>query len=236
MKFTFDRIETRTSGGDKPRTIIKGYATVADKPYIFGYRVDNKGNPTQSLKEMFTQNAIESMRRQVMAKKVFADIEHTFAGYVNVKNALHEIAVKNGIKIDKESDEILRTFKKFEFPFAKPNLFDIDDKGLYVETETNPFFRDVDEAHRKYYDAVDGMLKSGILDRISLNFKATKIIPGEVPKIDDVDVFGISYTGGAANDWLPPVEVAMRCIQEVEDDLKCQNNQPKKQTLRRLML
>src|SRR3990167_11431698 len=99
----------------------------------------------------------------------------------------------------------------------------IDDKGLFVEVRGNPFYREMDEDHRKYFDSVWSSIESGFINGMSLNMKPTAMVQAgeDLTQIDDVDIYGISLTGSPANPMTSITEFAMRSINRGEQ--KCQN-------------
>ncbi len=222
-KFVFNKIETRstiTSTGRK-KYIVKGYATSTDKPYIAEKRKDVNTGKVRGLKELFTRNAEESMKRQLSSKKIFVDMEHKIGTKANVNHFLNEMESKSGKDFTKEKERILEHMKGSDFPFAKVTDFRIDDNGLFIETEINPYYADLGDEEKQYFEASLNMILEGYVDRMSLNFNPTeRIVEDGVTKINDVDVYGVSFTGGAANDWLPPLEVATRSIKEFSEGEK----------------
>ena len=221
-KYTFllDRLEIRSPiEGAVQKRIIRGYASVPNKKDIYKYSKDT----LKSFKSLFTDNCIKSMEKQAKSKKVFVDAEHQFASSVNIRSildAIQEVAIDKGLNIKAETDRILDYLKVSEFPLAKVTNINIDDKGLFLETELNPAYREVDLLHRDYFDSVWGSLKSGFLNGISINFVPTsttqKFMEGDwVTVIDDVDLYGFSYTGEPALPDNNIVEVAMRSAMEI---------------------
>src|SRR3990167_2933595 len=165
-KYTFllDRLEIRSPiEGAVQKRIIRGYASVPNKKDIYKYSKDT----LKSFKSLFTDNCIKSMEKQAKSKKVFVDAEHQFASSVNIRSildAIQEVAIDKGLNIKAETDRILDYLKVSEFPLAKVTNINIDDKGLFLETELNPAYREVDLLHRDYFDSVWGSLKSGFLN------------------------------------------------------------------------
>ncbi|MBI4451947.1 hypothetical protein HY637_00830 [Candidatus Woesearchaeota archaeon] len=218
--FHFDRVETRSAvENGTPQYIVRGYATVPDVVHTYHYVTDRNGQPVKSFKEMFTRNAIESIERKSKNKKIFVDAEHEIFSILNTKKALASIQSRAGIDINAEAESILNSMKTTDLPLAKVHELKVDEKGLFVDTRLNPFYRDADEAHAKYFDAVWNSLQTGFLNGMSLNFKPTKILPGEIPKIDDADIYGISYTGGASHNFANITEVALRSAIETREGM-----------------
>jgi hypothetical protein len=226
-KKTFDlQIETRGSKIDSkgnPNYIVKGYITVPNNPYSYKY-FDSKGKKF-SLKEMFTTKGMEAFQRKAMSKDIFVDALHEISTLHNTKQLLKSIQEKSGVDISQEANSILTSIKHSDIPIAKIHSMDIDDKGLFVETRLNPSYREVDDKHQKYFDAVWNSLQEGYLNKFSIDFvpkySGSDLINGElVPKIDDVEVFGISFKQGAANEMCDITEVAIRGALEHTEEVK----------------
>lgn len=232
MSYNFDlTMETRSTIGSNglPNYNIKGYAQVPDHPYAYKWYKDGT-----SFKEMFSEEGCANLKRKLGSTKIFVDVEHELGNLNNSKYWLDEIKKKSGADISTEAAEILKAQKHGDLPIAKFNSCIIDDKGLLVDTSLNPLYREVDESHQKYFDACWGSLKEGYLNKMSINYKATKThnerINGEaVPKIDDVEIFGISYTQSGANDMCDITEVVMRSAAEVSDEVKRMEENMKKE-------
>lgn len=219
-KFTFDRIETRalSAKSKHPKYLIRGYAVAPDVEHIYKYSKDPaSGKVTKSFKSLFTKNAIESINEQLKHKKIFVDAMHEIASNINSKDIIKQLKEKYGEEISDELASLEANFNMKQLPLFKPVKFDVLDKGLYMEIETNPFFPEVDEKHESYYNAIVGSLLDKYINGMSLNFK-TKDVQNEdgIEKINDVDVFGVSLVSNAAlGDYSSITDVAMRSIQEV---------------------
>jgi hypothetical protein len=118
-----------------------------------------------------------------------------------------------------------------QLPLFKPVKFDVLDKGLYMEIETNPFFPEVDEKHAGYYNAIVGSLLDKYINGMSLNFQTKDVLEEDgIEKINDVDVFGVSLVANAAlGDHSSITEVAMRSIKEVIETREEQKMEEKEQ-------
>ena len=229
--YTFDfQIETRSAKeGDRPRYIVKGYATVPDHPYA--YRYFKNGN---SFKEMFTQKGVENFVKKLKSKNVFVDALHEYGTLYNTSELLKQIQNKTGVNISNEANEIITQIKHSDIPLAKFNSVNLDGTKPFIETELNPLYREVDEKHQKYFDAVWYSLQNGFLNKFSINFKPTEtesdVSNGEIiPKINDMDIFGISYTQGAANELADITEVAMRSAMEMDEVKRMEEDKLKKE-------
>src|SRR3990172_2064791 len=217
--FTLDRLEVRSSTeGKRKRYVVKGYASVPNMKDMYQFSKDRNGK-YKSFKSVFTDHAVASMEKQMKAKKVFIDIEHEIATNMNVKNILDGMkadAIKSGIDLGSSPDKIMDYIKSSAVAFAKPTDFRIDDKGLYVQIDTNPYYEDIDP---RYYNFAINSLMDGFINGMSINFVPTKvtdqIIDGErVDMIDDVDLFGISLVSQPALPDNNIFEVAMRSAME----------------------
>ena len=223
--FYLPKIETRSSLTDNVRSyIIKGYAATAG--YVYPYKKESMstGQPIRSFKEFFTDSAIENIRRKAKSEKIFIDYGHQIASDVNIKQILKGIETRTGLNLSEEKDYILQSVNNSDIPMFKVEDVKIDEKGLFVEIKGNPFYRGLDETHRKYFDAIWGSLETGFINGMSLNFKPTdfKQINNELVQINDADVYGISLTAGPANDMANITEVAIRCVENVRGERKCQ--------------
>jgi|3_EtaG_2_1085321.scaffolds.fasta_scaffold11683_5 hypothetical protein len=219
-RFTFDKLETRAlqvkSG--HPKYLIKGYAVAPDVEHIYKFTKDpNTGKVNKSFKSLFTRNAIESINTQLKHKKIFVDALHEIASNINSKDILKQLKSKYGEDISEELQNLEANMNMKQLPLFKPVKFDVLDKGLYMEIETNPFFPEVDEKHEGYYNAIVGSLLNKYINGMSLNFKTKDVMEEDgIEKINDVDVFGVSLVPNAAlGEFSSITEVAMRSIQEV---------------------
>lgn len=231
MSYNFDLlIETRSSNDSGvPNYIVKGYATTPNNAYTYDYK--------RNLKEIFSEEGIRNFTEKAKNKQIFIDALHEIGTLHNTKQLLQQIQMRSGVDISKESEIIIDSIKHSDIPLAKLDSLNMDERGVFVETKLNPLYKEVDDSHRKYFDAIWYSLQNGYLNKFSINYKPTRthseIINGEIiPKIDDVDVFGISFTQGAANDMCDITEVAMRSavdanneVKRMEEDLKRQNEE-----------
>jgi len=205
-----DTIEIRTSEDkSKPRYIVRGTAAIADKKHTYQYSKKEDGT-YKTLKEMFTPKCIQSIKDQSKTKNVFVDIQHELA-----RNASIKAMVKDKLEPgqQKQLDNML---KRKELPLVKLNDIDIIGNKLDIETELNPMYRDLDQDHQLYFDAVWHNLKEGFLNGISLNFGEFKYATDEHGDtvIDDVDVLGYSLVSGAADPAHSIYEVMIRSLEE----------------------
>ena len=217
--FYLPKIETRSTQVDgKPTYIIKGYATTVGNAYSY------KNYKDRSFKEFFSQKAINNLHKKLKSKKVFVDVEHIIATKDNTKHLIESIKKKTGKNFNEEIDYIDSMFKYSDIPMFKVEDFSIDDKGLFLDIRGNPFYREVDETHRAYFDAVWNSLENGFINGMSVNFKPTSTIKVSegLTQIDDLDIFGISLTGGPSNEMAGITEVAMRSMQNFAEVKRCQ--------------
>ncbi len=206
--FIADKIEVRSSLVDSsnPKYIVKGYAQIPNKKDI--YRRDYKDRSTGKVKlfrSMFTDDCIKSLKKQAKYKKIFVDSMHELAVNANVQSI-----VKDKVS-DEEFSKIKTYLRTKTLPFAKIDNIEIDDKGLFVETSLNPAFREVDEDHRRYFDAVWSSLQNHYINGLSTTIIPTDVLgKDEDLQINDADLCGISYIDQPALIENNITEVAMR--------------------------
>lgn len=242
MKYEFylPKIETRSAlrKGIK-EFIIRGYAATAGNSYAYKKESNSEGVPVRNFKEYFTTKAIESIKRQAENERIWIDYGHEKAFDKNVQKLLNDIETRSGLSLSDEKSYLINAFKEKDIPMFKVKDIKIDDKGLFVEIKGNPFYRDVDNEHKVYFDAIWNSLEQGFINGMSLNFKPIEFeeVGEGINKIDDVDVYGISLTGGAANGMANITEVATRAIEHSRGEAICQTKRSQNNlTRRRLML
>jgi len=221
MKYSFylPKIETRSKEIDGiPSYIIKGYATTPNN--VYPYKTDG----SRTFKEYFSEKAIENIKRKIKNEKIFVDAEHITGTKNSSELILKQLEEKAGKDFSEEINHIKTRLKYSDIPMFKVNDIQIDDKGLFVDIRGNPFYRNIDEEHKNYFDSVWGSLESGFINGMSLNFKPIETIQvnDELTQIDDIDIFGISLTGNASNDMASITEVAMRSIEHIRGESICQ--------------
>lgn len=221
--FYLPKIEVRSSlsKGIK-KYIIKGYAATTGN--IYPYAKDHSGETSFTFKEFFTNQAIENIKRKAKAENIWVDYGHHTAFGLNIEKSLTDIEVRSGIDLSNEKSYVKDAFKVGDVPMFKIEDVQIDDKGLFVEVHANPFYREVDPEHAKYFDSIWGSLENGFINGMSLNMKPTEFIPinSELNQINDAEVFGISLLSGASNDMANISEVAVRCCMTKRGEPKCQ--------------
>ena len=228
-EFVCDKIEVRTSlNSNKEREyIIRGYASIPNAVDLYRYQI-NKDGSTTSFKSLFTENAVRSMAEQAKMKKVFVDTEHQTAALINIRSILNSMQgelSQRGVDITPATTQIIDLVRQTDIPFAKVVDLKIDDKGLFIDTRLNPFYRDLDP---KYFDAVWNSIQHGFINGISINFTPKNVVEefrnGEyVSVIDDVDLYGFSYVGNPALPENSIVQVAMRSMMEFRSTQKGEN-------------
>lgn len=230
-KYSFDfNIETRSSAaGEIPTYIVNGYATIPEHAYAYKYFNNNV-----SLKEMFTEKGAKNLVKKLKSKNVFVDALHERAFEHNTKALLKQIQKKSGVDISEESNKIMEQLRVSDIPIAKIHSINLDGNKPYIETRLNPLYREVDEEHKKYFDAIWYSLQNGYLNKFSINFKPTDVetvlVNGEMmPKINDVDVYGISYTQDAANEMADITEVAVRSVMDASSEVNRMEEETKKE-------
>lgn len=208
--FVADKIEVRSSLVDSsnPKYIVKGYALVPNKrdTYRYDHSKDGRIKPFRS---MFTDNCIKSIKKQAKFKKVFVDSMHEMGINANIKSMVKD-------KLSKEEFGKVDTWLKSKtLPFAKIDNIDIDDKGLFVETSLNPAFRNVDESHKNYFDAVWSSLQNHYINGISVNIIPTDVTGKEDDqRINNAELWGISFVDQPAIPDTNITEIAMRAAME----------------------
>lgn len=225
--FTFPNIEIRSqkSSDGSTRYVVKGYAVAKNVPHTYRYESDADGNVKRAFKSYFTGNFESSMLRQLKTKPIFVDALHQTATNINIRSILDRIKEKDP-KLSSEVSEIESNLKVTQVPLAKVVDFRIDDHGLFVETELNPHFREVDDGHRRYFDVIWRSLQDGYINTMSINFAPTTVVyEGDMERIDDGEVFGISYqSGGALGEEAGIIEVAMRAMMETRSPVEAKTN------------
>jgi len=220
-EFLLSKLETRSLNRDgKPEYIVRGYATSPN--HIYPYKVDGDN---RVFREYFSDKGIENIYRKAKNSKIFIDIEHQVGAKASGEYLIKQLKEKTGKDFTSELDSLQSKFKNSDIPMFKLEEIKIDDKGLFVDLRGNPFYRDIDEEHKNYFDSIWGSLENGFLNAMSLNMKPitpTPINKGLV-QIDDADIFGISLLQGAANDMSNITEVAMRGLEQIKPrgEAKC---------------
>ena len=148
-EFIANELQIRSSQDkSKPKYSISGYAVVPNKMDTYGYEHTKDGKVTKTFKSMFTPHCIESIKKQAKHKRLFVDGMHEKFLNANLRKLVET----------KLSKEEMNTFERFlkgkKLPLAKLNDIEIDEKGLFIDTELNPVFATLDEEHKTYFDAV----------------------------------------------------------------------------------
>jgi len=222
-KLNFTKLETRSIlSGDTPKYIVKGYAVIPEIPHTYKFHKDGLDRVVNTTKSLFTKNFEHSFRNQLKTKKPFIDTEHQLNSNLNIKKItqdLMEKATKAGYDVKGADDIINQMLKTQDIPMFKVRDFNIDDNGLLVELEGNPYYKDLSEDHSNYFDAIWNSMEQRFIDGMSINFVTTDVTIGEdgLEYINDGEVFGISLTGGASIDGASLTEVAIRSIQEFKE-------------------
>jgi len=233
MKHTFylPKLETRTKEiNGIPNYIVKGYATIPNHVYPY------KKTSNRTFKEYFSNKALDNIKKKIKSEKVFVDAEHVNATTHSADLFLQKLREKTGQGFDEELDYIKNRLKFSDMPMFKVEDISIDDNGMFIEIKGNPFYRNIDDDHKNYFDSVWGSLETGFINGMSLNFKPTSTIKinDELTQIDDIDLYGISLTGSPANNMATITEVAMRSVEYVRgEEKKCLK---KSSQLKKMML
>ena len=212
-EFLLTKLETRSLNRDgKPEYIVRGYTS--NPNHIYPYKVSGD----RTFREYFSDKGIENIYRKAKNSKIFIDIEHQTGAKASGEFLLEQIQEKTGKDFSNELDHLKTKFKNADIPMFKVEEIKIDDKGLFVDLRGNPFYRDIDEEHKNYFDSIWGSLENGFINAMSLNMKPTETIQvnDNLVQIDNADIFGISLLQGAANDMAPITEVAMRGLEQIK--------------------
>ncbi len=218
-----DKINIRSSiENNKPRVVIRATAAIANKKHIYEY-TKNKDGSNKTLKSMFTPHCIESIRRQSKNKGIFVDIQHELAREASMKTL---VKGKLTAEEQKQFDNML---KRKRLPLMKMNDINILEDKLDLEAEMNASFPEVDEEHKRLYDAVVYSLQNKFLNGISMNFGEFKMVKddkGDVV-IDDAEVLGFSCLDAPAEHMNSIYEVAIRAIEDKTGEEKMEDEKKK---------
>lgn len=211
-------IEIRASRSleKNPEYVVKGYIN-ANIPDHYGTKNTPFGK--KALRSVFTDNAISSMEKQAKAKKIYVDSQHKIATQMNVEHYLDESNLS-----DADKKRILNEIKISDIPIAKLISLQKDPTNpsrLIADTRLNPSYRNVDESHKSYFDAVWQSMEDKYINGMSFDFAPTKVFEKDgITYIDDLQLYGINYLGGQALPENNLFEVAMRATKEFGDDVK----------------
>ena len=219
-----DRINIRSSiENNKPRVVIRATAAIANKKHVIEYTKNPDGS-FKTLKSMFTPHCIESIKKQSKNKGVFVDIQHELAREATMKEMV------KGKFTPEEQKRFDNMLKRKRLPMMKMNNIDILDDKLDLEAEMNASFPEVDEEHKRLYDAVVYSLNNKFLNGISVNFGDFKMIKDDKGDmvIDDVDVLGFSCLDTPSEHMNNIYEVAIREIVDKTGEAKMEEDEKKK--------
>ena len=217
----FEAIEIRSSKTEKGRYNIRGKAKITtDKKYAYKFVTDEKGNPVKSMKEIFSENAWDKIKKKIMSKRIFLDENHKTMAILKIDNTLNAMERETGKDLSSHRQELHRWLKESDMPMFKWNdvVPSTDAMALDLDIDMNPYFRDIDTEHAAYFDATWNSLKGGFLNSLSLTFSPTewKYNNEGIPVIEDGDVYGVSILGSPAHDDMYDcLDVAIRSSQTV---------------------
>ncbi|MCK9370457.1 hypothetical protein M0R04_11155 [Candidatus Dojkabacteria bacterium] len=217
----FEAIEIRSSKTEKGRYNIRGKAKIVpDKKYAYKFITDEKGNPVKSMKEIFSENAWDKIKKKIMSKQIFLDVNHKKIAQIRIDNTLNAMERETGKDLSSHREELHRWLKESDMPMFKWNDVKLseDTMALDLDIDMNPYFRDIDKEHAAYFDATWNSLKDGFLNSLSLTMSPTnwKYNNEGIPLIDDIDVYGITLLGSPAHDDMYDcLDVAIRSSQTV---------------------
>ena len=205
------------SEGAKKKVYARGYATIANKPDLYQFlRMPN--GKTRKFKSVFTDKCINDMKKQFMNKRIFVDIGHEIATYDGVIRMLKEKGAS-----ELEIEDAKQMLEMRVLPIAKPVELEIDDAGLVLAVETNPWYAEYSPEYKKHYEAICGSLLDGYFKGFSTNFNPSEYVSendseGNVlMKIDAVDWFGTSLTDNMALADNSFAEVCVRNVMQVRN-------------------
>ena len=218
MKAHSNFIQVRAgTGSEKNKVYAKGYASIPNKLDLYNYMKLPDGK-TRTFKSLFTSSCIEDMKKQLETKAVFVDGMHEIATNLGILN----LAKKYNFS-DEDLNDVEAHLKQKRLPLAKVVDFDIDENGLIIGTETNPYFAKVDDEHKSYYEAVTGSLLDGYLKGFSINFEPVEFKTemdekgNQIDYINKIDLFGISYHDSPA---LPDNQFTDVCMRSLGNFMK----------------
>src|SRR3990167_6951965 len=229
MKYTFttDSIEVRgIKENDKPRYIVNGTAIVANKKHPYEW-IKNKDGSIKSLKSVFTPHCIQSIKEQAKHRSVFMDVQHEL-----VRNASIKALAKDKLT-DDEQKQLDNMLKRKMLPLAKINDIEIEGDKLQIYTELNSMFREVDDDHKNYFDAIWYSLQNKFLNGISINFGEFKYAyddKGDMV-VDDAEIVGFSYLDSPAGTEHSITEVMIRSLEEGQNNEGVRKMEDEKQKL-----
>src|SRR3990167_4580646 len=212
MKYTFvtDSIEVRgLKENDKPRYIVNGTAIVANKKHPYEW-IKNKDGSIKSLKSVFTPHCIQSIKEQAKHRSVFMDVQHELVRNTSIR------ALAKDKFTDEEQKQLDNMLKRKMLPLAKINDIEIEGDKLQIYTELNSMFREVDDDHKNYFDAIWYSLQNKFLNGISPNFGEFKYAyddKGDMV-VDDAEIVGFSYLDSPAGVEHSITEVMIRSLEE----------------------
>lgn len=185
-------------GGSKKKVFMKGYTTIKNKPDLYDYLKLPNGK-TRKFRSIFTEKCVEDMKKQFTNHRIFVDMSHELATYEGILRMLKK---KGASKEEIEEAKEMLELKKL--PIAKPVDLELDDTGMILSAETNPYYADYSEEYNKQYEATCGSILDGYMQGFSNNFEVCKVVTEEdddgnvLDKIDEVHWFGTSITDNMA--------------------------------------
>jgi hypothetical protein len=215
-------IEIRSPETSKGKYSIRGKARlIPGKKYTYMFKTDSEGRPIESLKEIFSEKSWDKMKSKILSKKVFVDEMHKTVASKNVRKFLNDLERETGKDLKELKSNIDRWMKVSDMPLFKLEDAILEDDSIALDMSMNPYFRDVDEDHAKYFDAIWNSLNAGFINSMSLNFNPTEVErrydqkgKEHIPIIHDMDVYGVSLLDTPAHEEMRDVlDVAIRSTQ-----------------------
>lgn len=219
-----EKIEIRSSANSKPKYSIKGKAQlIPGKKYSYLFKTDEKGTPITSLKEIISDNAWTKIKKKILSKQVFVDVNHKTVAELNVNRKINDLSRETGKDLTEFKNELNSWLKIADIPFININNAELHNDALELDMELNNYYRDLDTAHAAYFDVVWNSLENKKINGISFNFSPTDVEQRfdekgreVVPVINDIDIYGISLVSYPAyDDMFDVLDVAVRSAQNV---------------------
>ncbi len=182
------------------------------KYYAKGY-ASFKGLDTQGTS--ISPAAMKKIAKDLKSKDMKVGIQHDTELSNRILNRL--ATIKQELMSDNKStkliDEAMLFANKRMLPLGKPREVTVDEDGVFVEVEINPYLRNLEP---EYYDAIINMLEEQYLDGFSIEFDNASMhdeYDGQGRRftiIDDLDTMGLELVSSASNPGARITEVFCR--------------------------
>ena len=166
-------VQVRSSLSDKiKKYFVKGYATFKN---------------IDTYNTRLSKKAMDKVAKQIMTKDIKIGIQHQKTLSNSIMSKLLEL--KKSLKSEGKDVSLINQAISYQqannYPLGKPRNALVNDDGVEVEIEINPYLKSLDP---NYYDAVIGMLENKFLDGMSIEFSKN------VSTYDDYDSEGKRHT------------------------------------------